>query len=248
MRTPTSPEPGVGRPAVGDGDGDPGAAGSRYLCDGRNGRLDRLRTADGGGRDRARVVATMPGAAGPASSVDFVGRLRTFGGGRRGTRRCGPPRPRRCRTQRRNQRGHQSQQDQRRPTEPLHRSIISPWRTPAPVPVRRPDRACPRCRRRPWRWSAGERVRRLVAARDRLTGVAPDGDAAAGEPEAARMRAHARQRRHDVAVDVERDVAERGVAALDRSGAVVADAEDVAAQRKRAAATDTFCSSSPMKL
>ena len=57
---------------------------------------------------------------------------------------------------------------------------------------------------------------------------------APASPKRARMRLHVRQGRDGVAVDVEGDLTERGVAVLDGSRAAVADAEDVLSQRNRA--------------
>ncbi len=81
--------------------------------------------------------------------------------------------------------------------------------------------------------SAGELERRGVARRDRLSEIASHADSATGQAERERVGLHSGQGGHRGVVDVERDIAQRGVTALDGAGASVGRTQDVGAQGHR---------------
>ena len=95
--------------------------------------------------------------------------------------------------------------------------------------------------------AAGERIGRLVRTRHRRSDVATDGQARTRETERAGMDLDIRPRADGLVFDVERGVAERGVAALD--GPCGGETTPKMCWPSGTAPDDDiFCSSSPMKL
>src|SRR4051794_25132185 len=188
-RRPTSPEPGNCDQPSGTATVTVGAAGS-----------DTCATADTAGSTGSgqptvaagtglRVVVTMPGAAGPAASGGVAGFFGRWAGGVAAL----SPRaatPASVRTQA--ETSWVTNVSRTAVAQPNRFTVTSSVlgerlrQFPFEVQVRRARDVDDDLGDR----SAGERVRSLVAARDRLPGVAPDGDAASREAKAGRVRAY----------------------------------------------------------